>query len=298
MLPTKQLYVFYVLHQQVHFISHVTREDNLWRRASSAATQRLTCYTRWRQSALSAFLKLVRQILRCVCVCVCKDSPLTSSNGSNQFLTANKLHPHYEDKNSYVFVSFGRCSEDWCHSGFNNGVACYDVSEERAAAETCTWTKFGCPEDAVGIFFRKGGTLQGVQMQKTATISAKTLTVLGVHTEHTNRPRRKWAVVHIVTSVIYRLTQYQSRVHVKVLTDREVRPKPWTDMCPYWSSIYGCQQEWALMGLYCNRTNHTDAGNTGNKETLVTTVITHLKSVSSSDHFYPISHLTLLDTSH
>jgi hypothetical protein len=38
-----------------------------------------------------------------VCVCV-KESPLTSSNGSNPFLTANTLHPHYEDK-TVTFLS-------------------------------------------------------------------------------------------------------------------------------------------------------------------------------------------------
>jgi hypothetical protein len=81
-LPTIQLYVFYVLRQQVHFKSHVTREDNLWHRASSAATQRLACYTRWRQCAVS----ISETCKACVCVCVCKESPLTSSNGSNQFL--------------------------------------------------------------------------------------------------------------------------------------------------------------------------------------------------------------------
>ena len=54
-LPTKQLYVLYVLHQQVHFVSHVTREDNLWRRVGSAATQRLACYTRRRELAGQRF---------------------------------------------------------------------------------------------------------------------------------------------------------------------------------------------------------------------------------------------------
>lgn len=92
-----------MLHQQVHFVSHVTREANLRCRAGSAARQ--ACYTRWRRSALSAFLKPARQMLYVrmyVCMgvraCVRTDSPLTSSNGCNQLLTANTLHPHYEHK--------------------------------------------------------------------------------------------------------------------------------------------------------------------------------------------------------
>jgi len=137
MLPTKQLYVFYVLHQQVRFKSHVTREENLWRRAGSNATQRLACYTRRAQGALSAFLELVVQMLAGVRGGY-EDSLLTSSNGSNQFLTANTQHPHYEDK-TVTFLSSASAvvRKTDVFGGSNNGVACCDVSEEVAAAETC-----------------------------------------------------------------------------------------------------------------------------------------------------------------
>jgi hypothetical protein len=50
------------------------------------------------------------------------------------------------------------------------------------------------------------------------------------------------------------------------------------------------------MGRSCNRTNQTEAGNTGNKETLVTTLNKDVKSVPISGQFYLISHFTLPGT--
>ena len=128
-------------------------------------------------------------------------------------------------RNKSFFVSVGRCEEDRRPSGLNNGVACY-VSEERGAGETCTCNKFGCPKDGVRVFFRKCGTLQGVQMQDCHHFAQHMDRARRSHGTQTAKKMSSGTYGNQCVSPVNTI----SRVHFKVLTDRKVRAVPRTDI--------------------------------------------------------------------